>query len=51
MIIEHLRKLGAKDMTIVSPDAGGAERAGLCETAGRRAGDYRQAADRSAPRK
>ncbi|HEX2446543.1 MAG TPA: ribose-phosphate pyrophosphokinase [Vicinamibacterales bacterium] len=27
VIIEHLRKLGAKDMTIVSPDAGGAERA------------------------
>ena len=27
VIIEHLRKLGVKDMTIVSPDAGGAERA------------------------
>ncbi len=27
VIIEHLGKLGAKDMTIVSPDAGGAERA------------------------
>jgi ribose-phosphate pyrophosphokinase len=27
VIIEYLGKLGAKDMTIVSPDAGGAERA------------------------
>jgi ribose-phosphate pyrophosphokinase len=27
VIIEYLAKLGAKDMTIVSPDAGGAERA------------------------
>jgi ribose-phosphate pyrophosphokinase len=27
VIIDHLGKLGAKDMTIVSPDAGGAERA------------------------
>ena len=44
VIVEYCLRLQAEDLTIVSPDAGGAERAGVCEAARRRAGDCRQTA-------
>ena len=51
VIVEYCLRLQAEDLTIVSPDAGGAEtRAGVCEAARRRAGDCRQTAYRRTAR-
>ena len=44
VIIDWLSRLAFPRLTLVSPDAGGAERARVCEAPGCRAGRHRQAA-------
>ena len=52
VIVEYCTRLQAEDLTIVSPDAGGARaRAGVCEAPRCRAGHRRQTASKTAPRK
>ena len=52
VIIEYCARLNLPNLTIVSPDAGGAERArAYAKRLGRRAGDRRQAAERGRHRR